>query len=277
VKASFRLVRTGALLLSRGERAAQRALAVVAQASGGFLAEALTETERAELGAALYDEAHREGPARLFAWERDWFARRLPPPPARLLVGGAGDGREAVALAAMGYRVDAFEPAPRPAAACARRLPAGSLVVTCRYEDLSRAILDGAGGAASVFSRPYAAVLLGWGSLSHVLAPAERARVVETSARLSPEGPTLASFWMRAGAEGSAAGRAEQAGRALGRRIGRWRGAEPAGGLGFGWRYGFGHAFDRAEIEDLAARAGRRVLWEDASGGYPHATLQPVL
>jgi hypothetical protein len=278
VKPGFRLVRGGVLALSRGEAVLQRAVGAVTQVAGGFLAEALTEAERNELGAALYDGAHR-GPRAggLFAWERDWFARRLPRPPARILVGGAGDGREAAPLAAQGYELDAFEPAARPAAACAARLGRSGRVVTCRYQDLSAAVLDGAGGPATSFvSRRYAAVLLGWGSLTHVLDAEERRRLLAACARLCPEGPVLASFWLRASDEVATPGRAERAGRALGRALGRLRGAEPLQGCRFGWWYGFGYAFGRAEIEALAAGAGRRVLWEEASG-YPHVTLLPML
>ena len=47
----------------------------------------------------------------LFAWEREALAHPAFPRGGRLLLGGAGGGRELVALAAMGYTVDAFEPA----------------------------------------------------------------------------------------------------------------------------------------------------------------------
>ena len=55
---------------------------------------------------------HREGsgPRTLRAWECD-FIRNLPPPPARILLGGAGTGREALAFAALGYQVVAFDSA----------------------------------------------------------------------------------------------------------------------------------------------------------------------
>jgi hypothetical protein len=277
MKRGYRLVRAGILGLSRGEAVLQRALGGLMRGAGGFLSEALTQEERDELGAALYDHAFAAAPrSGLFLWERDWFARRLPPAPARLLVGGAGDGREAVALQSLGYLVDAFDPAARAAAACAARLGARARVAACRYEDLSRAVLepgDLASPAAPFASERYAAILLGWGSLTHVLEAAEQERLLAACDRLCPEGPILASFWLRSTDEEPAPGRAERAGRALGRALGRLRGAEPADGMRFGWWFGFAHAFGRAELEALAARAGRRVLWEEAAGGYPHVTM----
>src|SRR5512142_2340602 len=45
----------------------------------------------------------------LFGWEKEAIARFFPAAPARVLVGGAGGGREVFALAEMGYEVVAFE------------------------------------------------------------------------------------------------------------------------------------------------------------------------
>ena len=48
--------------------------------------------------------------AYLFPWEEEAIQRFFPKPPAHVLVGGAGGGREALALVERGYRVTAFEP-----------------------------------------------------------------------------------------------------------------------------------------------------------------------
>jgi hypothetical protein len=53
----------------------------------------------------------------LFPWEEKIVEEYFPPPPARLLIGAAGGGREALALARMGYQVLAFEPVPQLASA----------------------------------------------------------------------------------------------------------------------------------------------------------------
>src|SRR5262245_21682217 len=58
----------------------------------------------------------------LFAFEERVIGQYFPPPPGTVLIGAAGGGREAFALARRGYQVVAFEPA-RPVAAsmvCAR-------------------------------------------------------------------------------------------------------------------------------------------------------------
>ena len=58
--------------------------------------------------------------------------------PGRLLIGGAGGGREAFALAARGYEVVAFEPSAALARSMVQHAPAGISVEALigRYEDL---------------------------------------------------------------------------------------------------------------------------------------------
>src|SRR5262245_36576488 len=51
----------------------------------------------------------------LMPFEEQAISRHFPSPPGAVLVGAAGNGREAVTLARQGYRVVAFEPA-RPLA-----------------------------------------------------------------------------------------------------------------------------------------------------------------
>src|SRR5262249_12057240 len=78
---------------------AARSMAVIAFASD----EVLTAHNDVAYG--------RMTPARgLFEWEKDVVRDHFPPPPARVLVGAAGLGRESSALAEMGYSVTAFEP-----------------------------------------------------------------------------------------------------------------------------------------------------------------------
>ena len=73
---------------------------------------ALRDAEKEALSIDLYDasflpENDHHG---LYPWETDWFERRLPSPPASILIGAAGGGREAAALRDLGYQVRAFEP-----------------------------------------------------------------------------------------------------------------------------------------------------------------------
>ena len=62
----------------------------------------------------------------------------FPDPPGRVLIGGAGGGREAFALAARGYEVVAFEPSADLARSMVQHPPAGISVEALigRYEDL---------------------------------------------------------------------------------------------------------------------------------------------
>src|SRR5215210_627639 len=57
-----------------------------------------------------YDPGSSAYRASLFPWEESVIERFFPQPPARVLIGGAGSGREAFALLELGYEVVAFEP-----------------------------------------------------------------------------------------------------------------------------------------------------------------------
>lgn len=107
----------------------------------------------------------------LWPWEKKAISRHFPPPPGTVLVGAAGGGREALALARQGYRVVAFDPVLRLAISLADvcgGLPIESLLG--RYEDLP--ILNSLSKPPTPIdlrSRPlFAAAILGWGSISHL-------------------------------------------------------------------------------------------------------------
>ena len=76
--------------------------------------EALRSDEKSRLTVKVYDlyPGYMDVGDGLYQAEEAWLARNLPPPPCHVLVGACGTGREAIALAARGYHVDAFEPAP---------------------------------------------------------------------------------------------------------------------------------------------------------------------
>src|SRR5438874_1613250 len=59
----------------------------------------------------------------LFPWEKETIERFFPAPPARVLVGAAGSGREAFALSERGYEVVAFEPSAGLTGFMAARAP----------------------------------------------------------------------------------------------------------------------------------------------------------
>jgi SAM-dependent methyltransferase len=246
--------------------------------SGAMFSEFLTTDEKSRLTVRIYDfyPTYRDVLDRLDEWEEAWFTRRLPPAPARILVGGCGTGREVTALVRRGYRVDAFEPAPVFVAETKRRLtemarkaqPAH--VIQLSYEQLSALVLDdavsGHSDAVTLGSQRFDAVLLGCGSLSHVLDARERGRLLQSLNVLCPSGPILASFSSgdRVLHDTSRPGRAIRLGAKIGRGIARLRGVPPNGADGLGYRahHGFAFPFTPKGIEDLAQGAMRDVVWE---------------
>lgn len=133
----------------------------------------------------------------LFEWELDAIKQFFPPSPARILVGGAGLGREAFGLAKLGYSVAAFEMVPglvdSMRAAC--RKSASSIdVYRGTYQDLP--VLEGE-NASRVDLRaqaPFDAAIVGWGSFGQLITDVER---IETLRRFGEvtHGPILVSFY----------------------------------------------------------------------------------
>src|SRR5262245_4871066 len=74
----------------------------------------------------------------LFPWERRVIEAHFPKPPATVLIGGAGGGREALALERRGYRVVAFDPTESLTTALYRMQDGGGKVEVFagRYQDL---------------------------------------------------------------------------------------------------------------------------------------------
>lgn len=240
---------------------------------GGLLSRALTPDEMSELSVWLYDRLPgRYETKGLWTWERDWFRSRLPPPPARILVGAAGSGREAIALAELGYQVDAFDPATRMVELAEAVLAAPHQVRVGSFEDLSSAVLDLADNQLSVFAgNSYDAVLLGWGALSHVIEGTERERLLAASTALAPDGPVLASFFLRV--EATRGGRTRRLGAQLGQRIAGARGLQSeASQIEFSTSLGFTQVFAAEELERLASSCDRELVW-DPEPGFPHATF----
>ena len=226
---------------------------------GGLAGTCLHEEERAALGRALYDATRRRARDHVPSWESTWFAQTLPQPPARVLVGGAGSGREAQHLERRGYRVDALEPAPGSAQECRARLADDAQVACASYESLSAAVLEGVPNAASpVARRSYDAALLGWTSLMHVTDASERLRLLRALDARCPQGPILLTFHPSRHAR--ARGPGHRVGRALGSalrhlRSDRVEGADDA--LRFGVQSGFLRGLDPEELEASARAVGR--------------------
>jgi len=252
---------------------------------GAVCTEALSREEKSQLTVRIYDffpGYYRTITDQLHPWEGPWFERRLPVPPASVLVGASGVGREAVVLAQRGYRIDALEPAPDFVAISQRALGDGTPVYPLSYEDLNTLLLDPPAPGQEPAQHElqnvrYDAILLGSGSLTHVLDPLQQQRLMQACTRLCPTGPILASFFCDddAGSK-TRVGAATRMGRRIGRALAALRGKplEGTDRLSYRPHSGFAYTFTPQQVEALASCVGRTVTWEPGtSGGFRCVTL----
>lgn len=239
--------------------------------------------DRAALTAALYahQSTYLPGGHRfksgLFPWEKRVLEAPPFPRSGRVLLGAAGAGRELVALVERGFEVVAFDPCAAFVEA-ARGVAEGSkaTVVEASYADLVSAAA-GRGGPLTFITAgaPFDAIVLGWGSLSHVTPARERLALFKATRAVAPRAPVLASFALEpdSAAPPGSKGRARDALRSLFARMGAPGISEvgdhvyPDGG--------FFSNLGADEMMKLAWAAGYEVaLYEDAP--YPHALLVPL-
>jgi SAM-dependent methyltransferase len=206
----------------------------------------------------------------LFVWEARAIDRYFPPPPARVLVGGAGGGREAFALAARGYRVVAFEPS---VALVGKLAKAAEIcehvgVFRGRYEDLPMIYRMGGAGPVDLNALgEFDAAIVGWTSFTHLRHETDRIATLRHFARAT-DGPILVSFLI--GPERPARARTRlSARRLLPIRLHADRGDY------FYQSVGYVHRFTLTEIEAVISRSGLEVVQLRTDGlEYPHAVLQ---
>lgn len=236
-----------------------------------FCSEALSHAERTSVALRLFERRAEYGPQSLYAWEEKWYHRDLPEPPARVLVGGAGSGREMLALLAKGYAVAGFEPAQSLCARARQLLPSSAPIWTLSYEEW----VAGRANAGPAQLAPYDAVLLGWGSFSHVLDPDTRWKVIQLADRMSPKGPILLSFHALSPATRPASRASQPLARRLGQTLGRLRGVQHADSDSdlFLPHAGFLHRFAREEIEALAQAVSRTIRWGEPGDGSARCTF----
>lgn len=268
-----------ALLMA--DRAVHSTVRLAALVRTELLLAGLSADEREAVNAAVFsaeDTYAPGGPAfanGLFGWERAALATAPFPAAGRLLLGGAGGGRELAGLAALGYAVDAFEPAPALAealATVASGLP-GARAYQGSYGDLVRAARGDRGPLAAVAGEAYEGVVLGWASLSHVT-EAEARRALLTAVRaMAPGAPVLLSY-LGPDDDGRANGRVEALRAPLRRTLARVTGGAMVPGAGFGPGHGFYQRFAPGEIEMLADATGYDVALHEREP-YPHAMLTP--
>lgn len=136
-------------------------------------------------GSYLTDEHNLGG---LFPWESEavngFFRGRT-----RLLLVGAGGGREAIALARQGFQVDAFECNPALVEYANRLLTREGIEARVRH--LPRDEAPPAGG-------PYDGAIVGWSAYMLIMGRARRVAFLRSLRRLlDPRAPLLLSFWTR--------------------------------------------------------------------------------
>jgi hypothetical protein len=238
--------------------------------------------DRASLTAALYADlpTYLPGGHRfecgLFAWEKRVIESPGFPRSGRVLVGAAGAGREVAALADRGYEIVAFDPCgPFVEAARGVGPPGRVTVVQAAYADLHLAASGTGPLAGPCGGPPFDAVVLGWGSLSHVMPAAERAALLRALRSLAPRAPVLASFAL----EPEIARPVQGKGRVRDglRRLFGALGAPGASELGdhFFPTTGFFSYLEHEELLKLAWDAGYEVaLFEETP--YAHALLVPL-
>ncbi len=269
-----------ALLLA--DRAVHSTVRLAALVRTELLLAGLSEDEREAVNAAVFsaeDTYSPGGPAfsqGLFGWERTALATSPFPSSGRLLLGGAGGGRELAGLCALGYEVVAFEPAPGLAEALGQ-VAVGHARATAyqgSYGDLVRAARGDGGPLAGAVGGGFDGVVLGWASLSHVTDAGARVALLEALRTIAPHAPVLLSY-LGPDDDGRANGRVEALRvplrQALARVLGRTSAADGAGfvaGAGFYQRYSAG------EIEALAEGTGYEVALHEREP-YPHAIVVP--
>ena len=220
------------------------------------------------------------------AFERgffDWERRAVTEPPfphaGRILLGGAGGGRELVQLCRCGYDVVAFEPSKelcdgaRRAASCF----SNSVVVRASYRDLVAAAQEHTGPLAShVLDTSFDAVLFGWASFNYVFTEADRRDVLCATRTIAPKAPLLLSFLMAQDAENGRLDRLRPGIRKICKLLGA-PSARSHGGTFWLWPHaGFVHLVSQIELEAAAASSGYRIRYfRQPVDSCPHAMLIP--
>jgi hypothetical protein len=207
----------------------------------------------------------------LFPSEEAVWRDFLPPPPARVLIGGAGAGREVAALVERGYDIVAFEPSDVLVERLAARHIERTEVYRGAYEDLPyvRRIADGQRVDLRSLA-PFDAGLFGWGSFSHLRHDQHRVATLRVYGELT-DGPVVVSFLrVRPGEDGQHTPAWHRLHRRLRRRDGR------APDDRFSAYLGFYHPFSRTEFE-AAARGADMAVVRTALGAddrWPHAVVR---
>lgn len=227
------------------------------------------ETE-AELCKSYYAQAemYREESylaSGLFPFESRMLKQFFPPPPARLLLPGAGGGRELRALREAGYCVEAFDANP---------VLVGKSGANIRLATVGEWAPTGA---------TYDGVFTGWALWTHLLRQRDRLTALRGFRQSCPSGPVLLSFWrmekvldhleQQCRPEILRATQHDGLLRALANALGR----EPTErGTVFSTSGFFAHLVSEAELVEECERTGYRLAYYERNGSrYPHAIVVP--
>lgn len=201
----------------------------------------------------------------LFSWEENMINSFFPKPPSKVLVGGAGAGRELKVLSNRGYFISAFEPLCKSASLAKQVVPKKQLLSfsISGYEDL----ISGRLKEVEDFA-PYDAVILGWSSFTHILDKEVQRLTLEKVRKLCPQGPILLS-WLRALYIGPKT--------KLFRKLLSCLGFKKYSDTDFySADFAFHHRFTSSEIHELASLSGNKILFYEDEKSSPHAVLLPA-
>jgi hypothetical protein len=191
----------------------------------------------------------------LWGWEQQAIARQFGSC-RRLMVVGAGGGREVLALRRLGYEVDGFECDPGLAARANELLAAEGLVGTmrpCAPDECPHA------------EGPYDGIVIGWGTYLHIPGKGRRIDFLRGLRRLmSNDSPLLVSFLCRSRHQ-----RRMRVIAGVANRI-RWLLHREFVELGDILDPHFFHFFTREEIVAELEAAGFQLV-EYSEAGYGHA------
>ncbi len=201
----------------------------------------------------------------LYDWERRAIDDYFPKSPARILLTAAGGGREAIALAQLGYEVVALEPEEQfyfeLTKACA-----GDESLTAMQTSHEQLI------ATPPTDLPcFDGVVIGWGSFSHLPKRDEVYALMETLQGLCPKGPILTSFFVRQPPHQLSRSRQR-----LRQFIKSWSPIKRTldGYLRFDYRLGLVRTYDQQWLDELAAHVDCHVTTFEPYP-YGHAVLVP--
>jgi hypothetical protein len=197
----------------------------------------------------------------LFPWE-ELAVKRFFDRAHRVVVVGAGAGREVMALCRRGIEVDGFEFHPSLREIGDRLLASQGL--TARLRPMGRDLCPELEG-------PYDGLIVGWANYTLIPGRATRVRFLEDlRAAAAADAPLLVSAFSRHGDE-----RSFRITRAVAAPLRRLLGGEPVE-LGDHLGPNYVHCFTRAELTDELAQGGFQLLHFEAHVGTAHAVARAI-